>query len=159
LTSIGTNALTSEENKSSGLKADGSSKKKWRHHKKRHVSNQPTVRPENFHGGKEELGGGGYFECTGYGQSGRFMKTVQKIADHIGQEYKGGGIAQTEVMTQTSVIIQAPTKPVGISVTSADGLTTTTTPPDVLDISDYQSAKKVTDYQVQNQSDNCQKVF
>jgi uncharacterized FlgJ-related protein len=29
----------------------------------------------------------------------------------------------------------------------------------VLDISDYQSAKKIVDYQAQNQSDNRQKVF
>jgi hypothetical protein len=62
-------------------------------------------------------------------------------------------------MTQTSVIIKYQTTPVGISVTSADGLTTTTTPPDVLDISDYQSAKKIMDYQVQNQSENHQKFF
>jgi hypothetical protein len=148
----------SEEHKPSGLKADGSSKNKWRYQKKRHVSKQPTVRPEKFHGGKEELGGN-YCDCTGYGQSDRFMKTVQKIADHIGQEYKGGGITQTELMTQTAVIIQAPTRPVGTSVTSADGLTTTTTLPDVLVISDYQSSKKVTDSQVQNQSENRQKVF
>jgi hypothetical protein len=76
----------------------------------------------------------------GYGQSDRFMKMVQKIADHIGQEYKGGGITRTEVMTHKSIIIQITTRPVGISVTSADGLTTTRTPPDVLAISDYQSA-------------------
>jgi hypothetical protein len=102
--------------------------------------------------------GGDYFDCTGYGQSDRFMKTVQKIADHISQKYKVGGITRTEVMTKTSVIIQAPTRPVGISATSADGLTTTTTPPDVLDISDYQSEKKITDYQVHNQSENRQRV-
>jgi hypothetical protein len=87
------------------------------------------------------------------------MKTVQKIADYIGHEYKGDGIPQTEVMTQTAFIIQAPTRPVGISLTSADGLTTTTTPSDVLDISDYRSANKIMDYQVQNQSENHQKVF
>jgi hypothetical protein len=94
------------------------------------------VRPAKFQGGKEELGGN-YFDCTGYGQSDRFMKTVQKIADHIGQEYKDGGITQTEVMTQTVVIIQAPTRPIGVSVTSENGLTTSIIPPDVLDISYY----------------------
>jgi hypothetical protein len=39
--------------------------------------------------------GGDYFDCTGCGQSDRFMKTVQKIADHIVQEYKGGGMTRT----------------------------------------------------------------
>jgi hypothetical protein len=62
-------------------------------------------------------------------------------------------------MTQTAVIIQAPTRPVGFSVTSDNGLNTTIIPPDVLDISDYQSAKKSADYQTHNQSDNRQKVF
>jgi hypothetical protein len=97
------------------------------------------VLPAKFHGGKEELGGN-YFDCTGYGQSDRFMKTVQNIADLIGQEYKGGGIARKEVVTQTAVIIQTPTRPVGVSVTSDNVLTTSIIPPYVLDISDYQSA-------------------
>jgi hypothetical protein len=77
-------------------------------------------------GEKEELGGN-YFDCTGYDQSDRFMKPSQKIADHIGQDYKGGGLTQTELMTQTIVIIPTPTRPIGVSVTSADGLTTITT--------------------------------
>jgi hypothetical protein len=87
------------------------------------------------------------------------MKTVRKIAEHIGQEYKGGGITRTEVMTQTASIIQAPTIPIVVSVTSDNGLTTSIMPPDVLDISDYQSTKKIVDYQSQNQSENWQKVF
>jgi hypothetical protein len=87
------------------------------------------------------------------------MKTVQKIAGHIGQEYKGGGITRTEVMTQTDVIIQAPTRPIGVSVTSDIGLTTSIMQPDVLDIIYYQSSKKSVDYQSQNHSDNRQKVF
>jgi hypothetical protein len=87
------------------------------------------------------------------------MKTVQNISDNIGQEYKNGGITRTEVMTQTAVIIQIPTKLVGVSVTSDNGLTTSIIPPDVLDISDYQSAEKSVDYQTQNQSENLQKVF
>jgi hypothetical protein len=44
-------------------------------------------------------------------------------------------------------------------VTSDNGLTTSIIPPDVLNISDYQSAKKIVDYQAQNQSENRQKVF
>ena len=116
--------------------ADGpstsSSKRRWGNKKKRN-GNKPTVPRVKFEGGKEELDGN-YFDCTGYGQSDRFMKTVQKIADYIGQEYKGGGITCTEVMTQTPVNIPMPTRPVSTSTTAADG-TVTITPPDVLDIS------------------------
>jgi hypothetical protein len=148
----------SEEKKSSAPTAGGPFKKKWNHHKKRHGNKLPVVRPEKLQGGKEELGGN-YFDCTGYGQSDRFMKTVQKIADHIGQEYKGGGITRKEVMRQATVITQAPIRPVGVAVTSDSGLTTSVLPPDALDISDYQSAKKIMDYQIQNQLENWQKVF
>jgi hypothetical protein len=56
------------------------------------------------------------------------------------------------------VTILAPVRPVSTSVTGADG-TIVTTPPDVLDISDYQSAKKILDYKIQNQTENRQKVF
>jgi hypothetical protein len=100
-----------------------------------------------------------YFACTGYGQSDRFMKTIQKIAKHIGQEYKGGGITRTEVMTQAAVIIQAPVRPLGVEVTSDSGLTTSVLPPDALNISDYKSAKKIMDYQIHNHLDNRQNVF
>jgi hypothetical protein len=62
-------------------------------------------------------------------------------------------------MTQTVVIIQAPTRHIGVSVTSGNGLTTSIIPPDVLDVSDYQSAKNIVDYQAQNHSENRQKVF
>jgi hypothetical protein len=116
------------------------------------------VRPEKFQGGKEGLGGN-YFDCTGYSQSDRFMKTVQKIAYHIDQEYKGGGIARAEVMTQTAVIIQASTRPRGVSVMSYNGLTISIIRPDLLDIGDHQSAKNIVEYQAQNQSENRQKVF
>jgi hypothetical protein len=74
----------SEEKKSSAPTAGGPFKKKCNHHKKHHGNKLPVVRPTKFQGGKEELGGNN-FDCTGYGQSGRFMKTVQKIANHIGQ--------------------------------------------------------------------------
>jgi hypothetical protein len=148
----------SEEKKSSAPTAGGPFKKKWNNHNKRHGIKLPVVRPAKFQGGKEDLGGN-YFDCTGYGQSDRFMKTVQKIADHIGQEYKGVGITRKEVMTQAAVIIQSPLRPVGVAVTSESGLTTSVLPPDALDISDYQSAKKIIDYQIQNQLENRQKVF
>jgi hypothetical protein len=75
------------------------------------IGSQPAVRPDKFQGGKEELDGN-HFDCTGYGQSYRFVKTVQKIADYIGKEYKCGGTSRTEVMTQGEVIIPLPTRPV-----------------------------------------------
>ena len=145
--------MTEIEKKASSL-AEGSSKKRWEGRKKKRQgqNNRPPVQSENFSGGKDELDGN-YFDCTGYGQSNRFMKTVQKIADHIGQEYKGGGVTRTEVMTQTKVTIQPPPRPTATTVG------TTVTPPDALDVSDYQSAKKILDYQVQNQNENRQKIF
>jgi hypothetical protein len=63
------------------------------------------------------------------------------------------------VTTQAKLIIQAPLRPVGVAVTFGSGLTTYVLPPDALDISDYQSAKKIMDYQIQNQLDNRRKVF
>jgi hypothetical protein len=51
-----------------------------------------------------------------------------------------------------------PTRPTGTSVTGA-GNVVTVTPPDVLDISDYQSAKKTVDYQILHQLENRQKLF
>jgi hypothetical protein len=140
--------------------ADGSStsssKRRWGNKKKRN-GNKTAASTVKFLGGKEELDGN-YFDCTGYGQSDRFMKTVQKIADYTGQEYKCGGVTRTEVMTQAPVVIPLPARPVSTTTTAADG-TVTTTPPDVLDISDYQSEKKVADYKIQHQTENRQKVF
>jgi hypothetical protein len=52
----------------------------------------------------------------------------------------------TEVTTHTAVIIQAPLRPLGVAVKSDSGITTSVLPPDALDISDYQSAKKIMDY-------------
>ena len=146
----------SDKKNTGSSNADASSKKKWGRNKKRNGAKANTIQPAKFKGGKDELDGN-YFDCTGYGQSDRFVKTVQKIADYIGQEYKSGGITRTEVMTQKAVLIPAPTRPTGSSVTTAG--VTTTTPPDVLDISDYQSAKKIVDYKVQHQTENRQKVF
>jgi hypothetical protein len=135
--------------------SDGQSKnKRW---KKKRTGNKSVIQPTKFRGGKEELDGN-YFDCTGCRQLDRFMKTVQKIADHIGQEYRVGGVTRTEVMTQVVVVILAPARPVGTRVAAADGAVTIT-PPDVLDISDYQNAKKIVDYQVQHQTENCQRIF
>lgn len=140
----------------SATDTSSSSKKRWGNRRKRN-GNKAPVQAAKFHGGKEELDGN-HFDCTGYGQSDRFMKTVQKIADYIGQEYKSGGVTRTEVMTQTPVTIAFPTRPVSTSTTAADG-TVTISPPDALDISDYQSEKKIADYKVLNQTENRQKVF
>ena len=137
----------------------GPPKKKWDKNKKQHHGNHPhksQAQPEKFRGGKDKLDGN-YFDCTGYGQSNRFMKTVQKIADHIGQEYKSGGITRTEVMAQEHVTISLPTQPTATSITV--GTTTTNQPPDAMDISDYQSAKKIVDYKLQSQLENRQKIF
>jgi hypothetical protein len=136
----------------------GSKKKKWHGHKKKRSPSKPTtIRPEKFEGGKEELAGN-YFDCTGYGRSDRFLKTVEKIADYVGQEYKIGGVTRAEVITQQAVVIPMPSRPVATSTTAADGKVTTS-PPDALDISDYQSEKKIVDYQIQNQIENRQKHF
>jgi hypothetical protein len=68
----------SEEKKYSAPASSGPFKKKLSHHKKRHGNKSPIVRPEKIQGGKEELGRN-YFDCTGYGQSDRFIKTAQKM--------------------------------------------------------------------------------
>jgi hypothetical protein len=112
------------EKKPAVSSGDNSSKKNWRHQKKRQ-EHKPSVKAVSFRGGKEELDGN-YFDCTGYGQSDRFMKTVQKIADYIGQEYKCGGLTRTEVMTQSPVLIPAPNRPLSTIVTAPDGTMVTT---------------------------------
>jgi hypothetical protein len=113
--------------------SSGSSKKKWGNWRNKRQVNKTTAPTAKFQGGKEELDGN-HFDCTGYGQSDRFVRTVQKIADYIGQEYKGGGVTRSEVIN-----IPLPMRPVSITPI-VDG-TVTRTPPDVLDISDYQSKR------------------
>jgi hypothetical protein len=130
-------------------------KKKWNNNKKP-GGPKPTARPEKFQGGKEELDGD-HFDCTGCGQSDRFVKTVQKIADCMGQERKCGGVSRAEVMTQGACVIPSPTRPVAIVAIAGD--VATATPPDALDISDCQSEKKTVDHQIQNQLENRQKLF
>jgi hypothetical protein len=72
------------------LHADGSPRKRSnRRRRNGNNGNKMIAQTAKFYGGKEELDGN-HFDCTGYGQSDRFVKTVQKIADYIGQEYKGG---------------------------------------------------------------------
>jgi hypothetical protein len=61
-------------------------------------------------------------------------------------------------MTEAAVNIPAPTRPGSTYITVTDG-SITVTPINVLDISDYQSAKKIVDYKVQYQTKNRQKVF
>ena len=131
-------------------------KKKRNNRKKRHDT-KPAPQPAKFQGGKEVLDGN-YFDCTGYGQSDRFVKTVQKIADYVGQEYKNGGITRSEVMTQKVVVIPLPPRPAATTYIDSDG-DTVTRAADMLDIRDYQSARKIADIKIQNQVENHQKVF
>ncbi len=143
-----------DEKKPSPSGGGGCYKKKW---KKKQHGTKPIPRPEKFVGGKDELDGN-HFDCTGHGQSDRFVKTVQKIADYIGQEHKCGGISRIEVMTQGVTTTPSPTRPVSRSTTGTDGVVTAS-PPDALDISDHQSAKKTVDHMMLNQLENRQKLF
>jgi hypothetical protein len=132
--------------------------RKWHHKKKNYDAvKPPPVKQDKFKGGKDELDGN-HFDCTGYGQSDRFVKTVEKIADYVGQEYKCGGIARREVLNQQVVIIAAPTRPVGRSMPGTDGAVIFA-PIDAMDVSDYQSAKKIYDTEIHQQKENRQKLF
>ena len=136
-------------------------KKKWHsnHNKKKHHDNKttPTARPEKFHGGKDELDGN-HFDCTGYGQSDRYMRTIEKIAGFVGQDYRHGGITRTEVMTQKAMVIDMPLRPKAKSTKDKAGVVTLVQP-DAMDISDYQSEKKLKDSEVHHQQQNRQKLF
>ena len=135
-------------------------KKKWIKKNKRsgYKSSPAPIQPTKFQGGIDELEGN-YFDCTGYGQADRFVKTVAKIADLVGQNYKNGGNTRTEVMTQASVPVTAPVRPTATIVTDDEGNAISSTPLDALDISDYQSEKKLCDYQILNQNENRNKVY
>jgi hypothetical protein len=61
-------------------------------------------------------------------------------------------------MTQKAVIISLPTRPLATTVYT-EGKETGRTQPDTLDISGYQSAKKIVDYQLLNQKENRNKVY
>jgi hypothetical protein len=135
----------------------GQYKKKWGNNKKKPHVAKPIARPNKFIGGKDELGGH-HFDCTGYGQSDRFVKTVRKIADYVAQEYKCGSITRKEVMNQKVFIVPPPVRPAGTSTTDENGVVTQT-PPDAMDISDYQGIKKIYDYETLHQKENRQKVF
>jgi hypothetical protein len=132
----------------------GSNRRRW-NKKKRHANKPPYTRPEKFEGGKEETDGH-CCDCTGYGQSDRFVKTTQKIADCIGQEHKVGGVTRAEAITQTKRTI--PGRPIGRCAAATDG-TRTVPPIDAIDISNDQSEKKTADCQIQHQAENRQKVF
>ena len=70
-----------ESDKKPSPPGGGYYKKKWNNNKKKPLGAKPAVRPDKFRGGKEELDSN-HFDCTGYGQSDRFVKTVQKIAGY-----------------------------------------------------------------------------
>ena len=122
-----------------------------------HKPSRP-MQPTKFQGGLYELDGN-YFDCTGYGQADQLVKTVVKIADLIGRNYKNGGTTRTEVMTQTSVPITVPLRPVNTILRDAEGKLITSTPPDPIDTSEYLSKKKIHDYQLLNQNENRTMVY
>lgn len=135
----------SEEKKAQSKSGNGHYKKKWGHGNRNRTTPKPSVRTEKFQGGKAELNGN-YFDCTGYEQSDRFVKTVQSIAEYVSQTYTCGGVSRKEVMTQKMVVILMPTRPTG-------------SPPDPFDVSDYNSEKKTATYKVLHQTENRQKIF
>jgi len=147
--------MESDKKLPSSSSGDGSHKKKWHHQRRKAQHGAKTIqRPEKFQGEKDELDGN-YFDCAGRGQ-----KTAQKIADCIGQEHECGGVSCAKVITQTVVVVPLPTRPTDATTTSNDAdCTATVTPPDALDISDCQSAKKIVDCQIQHQKENRQKSF
>jgi hypothetical protein len=62
-------------------------------------------------------------------------------------------------MTQIVLIIPPPTRPAGTSTTDTNGVVTRS-PPDAMDISDYQQGvKKIYDYETLHQKENRQKLF
>ena len=62
-------------------------------------------------------------------------------------------------MTKASVRITAPVSPVDTIVRGEDGVLISTSPLGTLDISDYQSEKRLHDYQILNQNENRKKVY
>ena len=79
------------------------------------------------------------FNCTKYEQSNRFINTVVRISDLVGQDYKSRGTTRTEVITQTNANITVPVRPEGTIVLYREDGTTVISrnPPDVLNISDH----------------------
>ena len=86
------------------------------------------------------------------------MKKAQKIADCTGQDCKRGE-SRAEVITQAVVGTPLLTRPADVTTTAGDSNcgAATAAPPDALDASNCQSAKKVVDCQIQHQSKNRQK--
>lgn len=106
---------------------------------------------------------GHYFDCSGYGQRDRFIKTVEKVMS-ICLTYTCGGTTHAEVKTQVVKLLVAPTRPRGVttSIPSADENdppVISVHPPDPLDVIDYTTDKKQYDYEIRNQMENHQKVF
>ena len=74
---------------------------------------------------------------------------VAKVADYVGQNYKCGGITRGEVESQTRATITVPPRP-----TAAPGAVQ-----DPLDVVEWTSEEKASDYQIQYQMDNKNKMF
>ena len=78
------------------------------------------------------------------------FRTIAEMADYVGQNYKCGGITRGEVESQTKSVITVAPRP------ALDAVTGLANP---LDIVEWTNKRKITDFQVQCQTDNTHKVF
>ena len=62
-------------------------------------------------------------------------------------------------MTQANVLTPVPVRPTATIVLGDEGIIVSRIPPHALDISDYQSKKKLYDYQILNQNENQNKAY
>lgn len=144
----------------SNMEAHPGGRKKWNKKKGSNDSSSNTVSVTKFTGGKEEMNGN-YFDCTGHGNSDKFVKTTDRIAI-LALEFTCGGTTHTEVKTQTVAKYVMPTRPTGVTTTTtnADGVATQVTgPPDPIAVIDYSTAKKTADYEIRHEKENHQQVY
>jgi hypothetical protein len=131
------------------------SKKKWNKKNKPIDNGNKTM--TKFMDGNERMKGN-YFDCTGYDQSDRFVKTVDRMAVMVGQDYRQGGTTRTEVETQEAIKIKEPTKPKTITRKNSDGDEITVVS-DPIESHMYVSRLKFFDMLKQTQKENHEKVF
>ena len=62
-------------------------------------------------------------------------------------------------MTQANVLTPVPVRPTATIVLGDEDIIVSRIPPHALDISDYQSKKKLYDYQILNQNENQNKAY
>ncbi len=133
----------------------GSPKKKW------NKKNKPT---ESGNKTTTKLVGGNvlmmnhYFDCTGYGQSDRFIETIGRMAIMVGQEYPYSGITKTEVETQEVILIKEPEEPKNTTTIGVTGIEITVLPTQIA-IQRYFNRVKEYDAMVRHQTNNHHKVY